>query len=162
MCFIKRNGKTDTEEFTNSKEVQEVNMREKLNEMGNFDIVVLTKGSALSNPGSTGAGTVIYVDGYDANPILFKKGVNLISNNYKGELVGIQIDLECLTDLAGNNNLRNRRNHIFTDCQAAIISTFNNVITINKIDIILQINEFLGKSQTKTMHLKFIGYLITR
>ena len=34
MCLIKMNGKTDTEEFTNSKEVQVVNVREKLNQMG--------------------------------------------------------------------------------------------------------------------------------
>ena len=73
MRLIKRNGKTDTEEFKNSKEVREVNVREKLNEMGNFDIVVFTEGSALSNPHPTGAGAVIYVDGYDANPILLKK-----------------------------------------------------------------------------------------
>ena len=111
--------------------------------------MVLTDGSTLSNPGPTGAGAVIYVDEYDANPILLKKGVNPISNNYTGELVGIQIDLECLTDLAENNNLRNRTIHIFTDCQAAIISAFNNVIPKNKIDIILQINEFPGKISDK-------------
>ena len=73
MLLIKRNGKTGTEEFTNSKEVHEVNVREKLNKMGNDDIVVLTDGSALSNPCPTGALAVIYVGGYDANPILLKR-----------------------------------------------------------------------------------------
>ena len=80
MCLIKRNGKTGTEEFTYSKEVQEFNVREKLKDMGNDDIVVLTDRSALSNPGPT---------------------VNPISNYY----TGIKIDLECLTDLAENSNL---------------------------------------------------------
>ena len=56
-----------------TKEVQEVNVREKLNKMGKCDIVVLKDGAALSNPGPAWAGVVIYVDGYDANPILLKK-----------------------------------------------------------------------------------------
>ena len=148
--LIKINGNTDTEEFTNSKEVQEVNVREKLNQMGNDDIVVFLDGSALNNPSPTGVSAVISLiclDGYEA--ILLKKGVNPISNNYTGELVGIQIALEFLTDLTENNNLRNRTIHIFTDCQAAIITAFNNAIPKNKIDIILQIKEFLGRLSDK-------------
>ena len=50
-------------------------MMEKLNQIGNDDMYR----SALSNPGPTGAGAVIYLDGYDANPILLIKGVNPIS-----------------------------------------------------------------------------------
>ena len=42
MCLTEINGKTYTEEFTNTKEVQEVNVREKLNELGNYGIVVFT------------------------------------------------------------------------------------------------------------------------
>ena len=82
MCLIKINGKTYTEEFTNTKEVQEVNVREKLNELGNYGIVVFTDRSALNNPGPTGAGAVIYLDGYEANPIILKTCVNPISNNH--------------------------------------------------------------------------------
>ena len=55
--------------------------------------MVFTDRSALSNPGPTGSGAVIYLDGHEANSILLKKGVNPISNNYTGELVGIQIAL---------------------------------------------------------------------
>ena len=62
-----------------------------------------------------------------------------MSNNYTGELVGIQITLEFLTDLIENTDLRNRNIHIFTDCQAAIISAFNTSVPRNKIYIILQI-----------------------
>ena len=49
-------------------------MREKLNQMGNDDIVVFIDGSALNNPGPTGVSAVISViclDGYEA--ILLKK-----------------------------------------------------------------------------------------
>ena len=62
-------------------------MREKLNQiMGNDDILVFTDGSALNNPGPTGAGALIYLESYEANSILLKK-----SNKYTGELIGIQM-----------------------------------------------------------------------
>ena len=113
--------------------------------------MVLTDESALNNPGPTGAGAVIYLDGYETNPILLKKGVNPVRNNYTGDLVGIQIALEFLADLTENNNLRNRTIYIFTDCQAAIISSFNNAIPKNKIDIILPIKEFLRRLSDKNI-----------
>ena len=44
-------------------------------------------------------------------PVLLKKGVSLISNNYTGELVGIQIGAEFLSEL---DNIQNRSIHILT------------------------------------------------
>ena len=34
-------------------------------------ILLVTDGSALGNPGPTGAGAVAYIDGYNCSPILF-------------------------------------------------------------------------------------------
>ena len=44
------------------------------------DVIVFTDGSAYGNPGPTGAGGVVYLDGYEAAPILLKKGVSPHSN----------------------------------------------------------------------------------
>ena len=67
MCLMKVKEKTDyRDEFRNSEEVQEVNIRDKLRQIKD---VVFTGGSALRNPGPTGGGAVIYF----TNPILLKK-----------------------------------------------------------------------------------------
>ena len=55
---------------------------------------------------------VVYLDGYEAAPVLLKKGVSPYSNNFTGELVGIQISLEFLADVS---EVENRNIHIFTD-----------------------------------------------
>ena len=47
--------------------------------------MVFTDGSSLGNPGPTGAGAVIYINGFHTSPILLKMGVEPISNNYTGE-----------------------------------------------------------------------------
>ena len=110
-------------------------IRDILRQIKDNDIMVFTDGSTLSNPGPTGGEAAIYIDGYGTNPILLKKGVRPVSNNYTGELVGIQIALEFLQDL--NTVLRNRTIHFFKDCQAAIISAFDSSIPRNKVNIIL-------------------------
>ena len=48
---------------------------------------------SINKPGLTGAGGVVYMDGYNSTPVLLKKGVSPHSNNYTGELVGIHISL---------------------------------------------------------------------
>ena len=68
-------------------------MREVLHNIDDRDVLVFTDGSALGNPGPTGAGTVVYLNGYQSMPILLKKSVSPMSNNYTGELVDIQIAL---------------------------------------------------------------------
>ena len=59
----------------------------------------------------------MYLDGYEAAPVLLKKGVSPYSNNFRGEMVGIEISLEFI---AGVDHIENRDIHIFTDCQGAI------------------------------------------
>ena len=132
----------DSEEFTNSKEEQEENIREFLNQSTDQDVLLFTDGSALGNPGPTGAGAVAYIDGYKSSPILLKKGVSPISNNYTGELVGIQIGLEFLSEL---DSIQNRHIHILTDCQPAIKTAFRNQLPKNKIDIFFDIKSSFGK-----------------
>ena len=63
------------------------------------DILVFTDGSAFENRGARGAGAVVYLDGYQLEPVLLKKSVRLMSSNYTGELVGIQIALEILSEI---------------------------------------------------------------
>ena len=132
----------DIEEFTNSKEEQEENIREFLNQSTDQDVLLFTDGSALGNPGPTGDGAVAYIDGYNSSPILLKKGVSPISNNYTGELDGIQIGLEFLSEL---DSLQDRHIHILTDCQPAIKTAFGNQLPKNKIDIVFDIKSSLGK-----------------
>ena len=52
--------------------------------------------------------------------------------------MGIQIALEFISDLNGSSSVKDRTIHIFTDCQAAIISAFNSQVPNNKIEIILK------------------------
>ena len=85
-------------------------------------------GSALGNPGPTGAGAVVYLKGYNSSPILLKKGVSPLSNNYTGELVGILIALKFMVSLDDQIQLKDRKIHFFTDCQPAIIAAFNSSI----------------------------------
>ena len=85
----------------------------------------------------------------------FKKGVSPISNNYTGELVGIQIGLEFLSEL---DSIQNRHIHILIDCQSAIKTAFGNQLPKNKIDIVFDIKSSLGKVTKGKMKLMCIGY----
>ena len=90
-----------------------MNIREVLDQCSSGDVLLFTDGSALTNPGPTGAEAVIYLDGYSTSHILSQKGVSPLSNNYTEELVGIQIVLEFLveTDTVNHKNI-----HFLTDC----------------------------------------------
>ena len=123
MGLIQDIGLLDTEEFSNTKENQEVNIREVLDQCSNRDVLLFTDGSALTNPGPTGARAVIYLDGYSTSPILLQKGVSPLSNNYTGELVGIQIGLEFLAE---TDTVKHKNIHILKDCQPAIRTAFGN------------------------------------
>ena len=104
--------------------------------------MLFTDGSALNNPGPTGAGAVAYIDGYNSVPVLMKKGVTPISNNYTGELVGIQIGLEFIADL---EYVQNRSVHILTECQPAIKTAFGGHLPSCKIETVISINESINK-----------------
>ena len=64
--------------------------------------------------------------------MLLKKGVSPHSNNYTGELVGIQISIQFLAVI---DHLHGRSIHFFTDCQAVILTAFHNQLTTTKINI---------------------------
>ena len=96
----------------------------------------------LNNPGPTGAGAVVYIDGYNSVPVLIKKAVTPMGNNYTGELVGIQIGLEFLADL---DYVKERPIHILTDCQPAIRTAFGGQLPKRKIETVLSINESRSK-----------------
>ena len=83
MGLMKVKGNIVTEEFKNTKSVQEENIRELLQTMNRENAIVFTDESALSNPGPTGAGAVVYLEGYQSSPVLLKKGVSPV-----GWLVG--------------------------------------------------------------------------
>ena len=74
MVLMKVKGKVDTDNFVNSKNVHAENIREKLKQIKEDEITIFTDGSALGNPGPTGAGAVIYMNGYHTSPILLKRG----------------------------------------------------------------------------------------
>ena len=140
--LIKERGNVLTEELTNSKEDQEENIRDFLTRCTDRDVLLFTDGSASNNPGPTGAGAVAYIDGYNSTPVLMKKGVTPIGNNYTGELVGIQIGLEFLAEL---EYIQNRSVHILTDCQPAIKTAFGGHLPKCKIETVLSINESMSK-----------------
>ena len=71
-----------------------------------------------------------YIDGYNSVPVLMKKVVTPIGNNYTGELVGIQTGLEFLADL---EYVQIRSVHIRTDCQPAIKTAFGGHLPSCKI-----------------------------
>ena len=121
MGLIKGRGKVMAEEFSNSKEEQEENIQEFLVKSTDSDVKLFNDSSALNNPGPTGVGALVYIDGYNSVPVLIKKAVTPMGNNYAGELVGIQIGLEFLADL---DYVKDRPIHILTDCQPAIRTAF--------------------------------------
>ena len=142
MGLIKEKGKIDVEEFKLTKEVQEENIRELLSKLQAEDVIIFTDGSALNNPGPTGAGGVVYMDGYNSTPVLLKMGVSPHSNNCTGELVGIQISLQFLAEV---ENLRGRNIHFFTDCQAAILTAFHSQLPMTKLEITVDIKQLISE-----------------
>ena len=115
-------------------------MREMLDNTHDRDVLLFTDGLALGNPGPTGAGAVVYLDGYQLVPALLKKSVSPMSNNYIGELVGIQIALEFLSEIY-HSDLVDRCIHLFTDCQPTIITAFDKQPPTSKIEIVTKIKE---------------------
>ena len=139
MGLIKVKGKVEDEDFVNTKSDQVNNVIEILSQIKENEVVIFTDGSALGNPGPTGAGAAVYLNGYQSSPILLKKGVSPLSNNYTGDLVGIQIALDFMIGL--EEQIKDTQIHFFTDCQPAIKAAFNGGLPSGKVDIILQIKE---------------------
>ena len=159
MGLIKEKGKIDVEEFKLTKEVQEENIRELLSKLQPEDVILFTDGSALNNPGPTGAGGVVYMDEYNSTPVLLKKGVSPHSNNYTGDLVGIQISLQFLAEI---DNLRGRNIHFFTDCQAAILTAVHNQVPMTKIEITMDIKQLISEIMKKDNKIREMSLRINR
>ena len=90
-------------------------------------MLIFTDGSAMNNPGPTGAGAVIRKNGPTSYlTIKLAKTVTSLRTSYKGELEGIKIS----TKYAKENKWDYTENiHIFVDCQSPIcvIAQQNNV-----------------------------------
>ena len=84
----------------------------------------------------------MYIVGYNSGPVLIKKAVTPMENNYAGELVGIQIGLEFLADL---DYVKDRLIHILSDCQPAIRTAFGGQLPKCTIGTVLSINESMSK-----------------
>ena len=138
MGLIKDKATVITEEFQNTKSKQEMNVREMLDNTDYIDVLAFTDGLALDNLGPTGAGVVICLDGYQSVPVLLKKSVSPMSNNYTGELVVIQIALEFVSEI-DHSDLVNRCTHLFTDCQPATILAFDKKPPTSKIEKVTKI-----------------------
>ena len=61
-------------------------------------VAVFTDGSALGNPGATGAGAVLYLNGLQSDLFGIMKGICSNGNNYLGESLGIELALKYLCD----------------------------------------------------------------
>ena len=83
------------------------------------------------------------------------------SNNYAGELVGIQIALEFLSEL-DHSDLVDRSIHLFTDCQPAIITAFDKKPPTSKIEIVTKIKECCNILYSKGNSMNGIGYQVIR
>ncbi|XP_045179807.2 uncharacterized protein LOC123539306 [Mercenaria mercenaria] len=146
-------GKVNKEQFGESKEVQVENIREILEACNKQDILVFTDGSSFGNPGPTGGGAAVYLEGYSSQPILLNKGVSKSGNNFSGEVVGIEIAMDFLVEAT---HIMDKKIHLFTDCQSAIISVFCKETPAYKVETILKIKGKIGlledRRNTVTVH----------
>jgi len=121
--------KVITQEFENSKTLQTENIQRQISSLQGEEILVFTDGSTLGNPGPTGAGAVVYLEGYNTTPILLKRSVSSFSNNYAGEVEAIDLALNFLHI----TEVHDKEIHMYTDCQAAIQSVFSTQTPKTKI-----------------------------
>ena len=80
------------------------------------------------------------MEGYDKDTILQHWAVSKRSNNYCGEIVGIEMALKFLSACSG---VTQKTVHIFSDCQTALETAFNAKIPTQNIETIVQIRESL-------------------
>ena len=87
-----------------------------IDSIGN-SVLVYTDGSALGNPGPTGAGAAIYLNGALQDPITACRPVSSCSTSYHGELQAIDL---AITELLAISPPINRPVHLLSDCQSAL------------------------------------------
>ena len=103
------------------KEVQAENIKELLSQIPHTELLVFTDGSALTNPIPTGGSAMVYLDGPTRSPVCVKKRQSSCSNNYTGELVGIQLGVNFLNRIDFTDRPQSTA-HFF--CQTAITAVF--------------------------------------
>ena len=89
VCMVKEGEKSEKEQFTN-KLRRTRGEKEILSQRADQNILLYTDVPALGDREPKGAGAVAHID--LTFPLWLKKGINRISNNYPGELIGIQIN----------------------------------------------------------------------
>jgi ribonuclease HI len=80
-------------------------------------VLIYTDGSALGNPGPTGSGAAIYLNGALQEPITACRPVSSCSTSYHGELQAIDL---AITELLEVTPPINRQIHLLSDCQSAL------------------------------------------
>ena len=82
----------------------------------------------MSNPGSTSAGAMVYLEGYQSSHVLLKRSVNPVGNKFTGEMVGIHIAVKFKAEYEGNDavHVKNIHIYIYAECHAAITVAFHN------------------------------------
>ena len=113
--------------------MQAQNIQHILDNLDDNSVVVFTDGSALGNPGPTGAGACIYMNGLDSTCFQLKQPIHPLSNNFVGELNGIMIALKFLEE----KDISNRNIHLFVDCQPAMKATFSSDIPSANFTVII-------------------------
>ena len=108
-----------------------------LHSVGN-DAVAMSDGSALNNPGPCGAASAIYWQGINSSYTLHTEPISVKSDSYHGELAAINLTLEAFVNAS---HLPFRKIHIMPDCQSAIDTVANPIISDNHVDLQLKIRE---------------------
>ena len=109
------------------------------------NIVAFTDGSALGNPGPTGAGAVIYGNGMSSIPTKLASGVSKLSNNVHGEIFAIKLACSNIATIIRKD--QHKSINIFSDCQAAILVISNMEKSDNYSELIRDIQISLFELQ---------------
>ena len=93
------------------------------------DPIIFTDGSAIPNPGPSGAAAVCYPKGISSQPTVLSEPASHASTSYHGELFAIKLAIEfCISRLDLHNF---RAVHIFSDCQSAMLSVSSSEIHVS-------------------------------
>ena len=92
------------------------------------DLVIFTDGSALSNPGPCGAGTVIYWRGITHDRSSYGRPVSKHSNSFHAELQAIDLALQTVTEAYP---VIKKPVLLLSDCQGALTVTADPIAPAN-------------------------------
>ena len=135
----------DAGEQSNTKDIQVENIEAVLAGMKEDSVCAFTDGSALGNPGPTGAGACIYMSGLQSVPIQLKRPVGPHSNNYVGEIHGLHLALQFLLD----DKTTGKEIHVFVDCQPALNAIFSEDLPKKNMALVAETRQILH-SLTRT------------